>query len=101
MPAVKHQAPQLAELRRQTLSVLLANRPLIDSILNRPTREPVGDNRPLLDQTAELVAIVRQLHAADLADLLESLPHDERLALWRLVDNNKRGKTLVEASENV
>ncbi|MGL9723806.1 magnesium transporter [Sodalis sp. (in: enterobacteria)] len=101
MPAVKHQAPQLAELRRRTLSVLLANRPLIDSILNRPTREPVGDNRHLLDQTAELVAIVRQLHAADLADLLESLPHDERLALWRLVDNNKRGKTLVEASENV
>lgn len=44
---------------------------------------------------------MRQLHAADLADLPESLPHDERLALWQRVDNNKRGKTLVEASENV
>ncbi|WP_187202439.1 hypothetical protein [Sodalis-like endosymbiont of Proechinophthirus fluctus] len=29
------------------------------------------------------------------------MPHDEGIVLWRLVDNNKRGKTLVEASENV
>lgn len=101
MPAVKHPAPQLAELRRQTLTVLLANRPLIDSILQRPARETDTDPALLLDQTTHLADIVRQLHAADLADLLESLPHDERLALWRLVDNSKRGKTLVEASENV
>lgn len=41
------------------------------------------------------------LHAADLADLLEALPNDERLALWRLVKNEKRGQTLVEVSETV
>lgn len=41
------------------------------------------------------------MHAADLADLLESLPQDERLALWRLVGNSKRGQTLVEVAEPV
>lgn len=41
------------------------------------------------------------MHAADLADLLEALPQDERLALWRLVGNSKRGQTLVEVAEPV
>ena len=27
----------------------------------------------------------------DIADILEALPYDERLALWHLVDNNERG----------
>ncbi|WP_413737619.1 magnesium transporter [Sodalis sp. RH21] len=101
MPAIKHQAPQLTELRRQVLSLLLANRGLVDSILGRPVRDSGVAPQTLLDQTARLVSIQRQLHAADLADLLESLPHDERLAFWRLIDNEQRGKTLVEASENV
>lgn len=41
------------------------------------------------------------LHTADIADILEMLPYDERLALWRLVDNNERGEVLVEASVSV
>lgn len=41
------------------------------------------------------------MHAADLADLLEALPQDERMALWRLVGNSKRGQTLVEVAEPV
>ncbi len=101
MPLVKHDAPQLAKLRHQILSLLLANRPLVDSILSRPGREPAVSPAILLDQTARLTAMQRQLHAADVADLLESLPPDERLAFWRLIDNEKRGKTLVEISENI
>lgn len=101
MHATLHHSPPLTELRRQVLGLLLANRGLVDSILGRPVRESGLTPQDLLDQTAQLVAIQRQLHAADLADLLESLPQDERLALWRLIDNDKRGKTLVEASESV
>ena len=52
----------------------------------------------LLDDIGNLKAI---LHAADLADLLEALPNDERLVLWPLVKNEKRGQTLVEVSETV
>ncbi|TKI06681.1 magnesium transporter [Martelella alba] len=101
MPVVTHDAPQLAQLRHQVLALLLNNRPLVDSILSLPGRDAAEPDAVLLDQTARLAGIQRQLHAADLADLLESLPPEARLALWRLIDNDKRGKTLVEASENV
>lgn len=37
----------------------------------------------------------------DLADTLEALPSEERHALWRLVESEKRGNVLLEASENV
>lgn len=101
MPAIKQHPLELTGLRRQVLGLLLSNRALIDSILGRPARDASVAPGFLSDQTAQLVAIQRHLHAADLADLLESLPPDERLALWRLVGNDKRGKTLVEASESV
>ena len=101
MPVVKHDAPQLAELRHHVMSLLLCNRPLVESILARPHHQSAPPSAALLDQTARLTGIQRRLHAADLADLLESLPLEERLALWRLIDNDKRGKTLIEASENV
>lgn len=63
-------------------------------------RENLSDEQ-LQDQTAEIKTLLDDLHAADLADLLEALPNDERLALWRLVKNEKRGQTLVEVSETV
>lgn len=101
MPAITQHALELAGLRRQVLGLLLANRALIDSILGRTARDASIAPEVISEQTATLAAISHRLHAADLADLLESLPHDERLAFWRLVGNDKRGKTLVEASENV
>jgi len=101
MPVEQHQTESLTQLRRRVLGLLLANRGLVDSILARPARDGSLSQQDFFDQTAQLVEIQHQLHAADLADLLESLPHDERLAFWRVIDNDKRGKTLVEASENV
>ncbi len=101
MASVRPQAPQLAAMRHQTLTLLLGNRPLIDTILDRPLRDPLAIPTDIPEQIAALAEIQHQLHAADLADLLESLPHEERLAFWRLIANEKRGKTLVEASENV
>ncbi len=98
MSVVKHNAPQLAKSRHQVFSLLLANRPLVDSILGRPGRKSTVSPAKLLDQTARLADRQRQLRAADVADILESLPLDKRLAFWRLIDNDKRGKTLVEIS---
>lgn len=92
---------KLAEIRERILSLLLNNRALVDGILGRQEeRENLSDEQ-LQDQTAEIKTLLDDLHAADLADLLEALPNDERLALWRLVKNEKRGQTLVEVSETV
>lgn len=45
--------------------------------------------------------LVNSMHAADLADLLESLPNHKRQAVWSLMSDKKRGKTLIEASDAV
>jgi magnesium transporter len=59
------------------------------------------DADKLSSDMAEVNALVAHLPAPDLADTLEGLPIDGRLALWRLVEDDKRGKVLLEASENV
>ena len=48
---------------------------------------------------AELGEILRPAHPADLADLLESLPPEERTMAWRAISEEVRGKTLLEAGE--
>jgi magnesium transporter len=41
------------------------------------------------------------LHPADIAFILEALPHEERLAVWDLVKADRDGEILVEVSEAV
>ena len=77
------------------------NKELVDGILGRPGDEHALSQSELLNQTAEITGLLDDMHAADLADLLEALPQDERMALWRLVGNSKRGQTLVEVAEPV
>lgn len=42
-----------------------------------------------------------KLHPADIADLLEALPLDERLAVWKLVRPDQDGEILLEVSDAV
>ncbi|MCP5266261.1 MAG: magnesium transporter [Burkholderiaceae bacterium] len=50
---------------------------------------------------AHLEARVNRLHPADAAYVLESLPRDERLIVWDLVDGRRDGDILVEVSDAV
>ncbi|MGL6153202.1 MAG: magnesium transporter, partial [Aeromonas sobria] len=88
---------QRAEDRSRILSLLLTDDALTDSLLD-PQVEQDAEQR---DQTSELSGLANNLPAADVADALESLPPDERHALWALVDEARRGQILVEASETV
>lgn len=101
MSAATHNVKKVAEHRQHILSLLLNNKALVDGILGRPDDDRPLSGQALMDQTAEIRALVEEMHAADLADLLEALPQDERLALWRLVDPPRRGQTLVEVAEPV
>lgn len=101
MSAATHNVKKVAEHRQRILSLLLNNKDLVDGILGRPGDENSLGKSELLNQTAEITGLLDDMHAADLADLLEALPQDERLALWRLVGNAKRGQTLVEVAEPV
>lgn len=92
---------QLAEVRSRILNLLLNDKDLVDILLERPLRESEAEAERHRQQVEEIKATLPVLHAADIADLLEALPEDERLALWRLIGNDRRGQVLVEASENV
>lgn len=94
MPSVK----RLSYIRRQVSLLLLENPSLVDSIL---ARREIASKTLELDQTAEIVRLLAELHAADVADLLESLPHNARMALWRLTPLEKRGFVLYEASDTI
>jgi magnesium transporter len=49
----------------------------------------------------ELRALLEELHPADIADVLESLPLLERLAVWQRVKADRDGEILLEVSDSV
>ncbi|NIG88164.1 magnesium transporter [Serratia symbiotica] len=101
MSAATHNVKKVAEYRQHIISLLLNNKDLVDGILGHAGDETALSQHQLLNQTTEISGLLDDMHAADLADLLEALPQDERLALWRLVGNSKRGQTLMEVAEPV
>ncbi|MCX0501316.1 magnesium transporter [Erwinia billingiae] len=98
--ALSH-AQQLAEIRGRILNLLLNDGDLVDTLLERPLNETPAEARAHEEQAEEIRQYIPLLHAADIADLLEALPEDERLALWHLIDTERCGMVLVEASESV
>ncbi|HDZ56332.1 MAG TPA: magnesium transporter [Pseudomonas xinjiangensis] len=70
---------------------------LLDRHQNRDPAEPGQQSRHL----EELQRKLEELHPADIAYILESLPHDERLAVWQLVKSERDGEILLEVSDAV
>ena len=92
---------RLSEIRHRILTLLLNEHDLVDALLDKSSDLSPEQQRENAAQRDALEQDIRQLHAADLADILEALPEEERQALWRLVPNERRGLVLVEASETV
>ncbi|WP_307746576.1 magnesium transporter [uncultured Pantoea sp.] len=92
---------RLSEIRHRILTLLLSERDLVDALLEKSGDLNPEQQRENAAQRDALEQDILQLHAADLADILEALPEEERQALWRLVPNERRGHVLVEASETV
>jgi magnesium transporter len=49
----------------------------------------------------ELREQIEELHPADIADLLEALPPEQRLPVWQTIDISKIGEVLAEVAEGV
>ena len=60
-----------------------------------------ADGRLPADALAELRQQLDELHSADIAFVLESLPLDDRLAVWQLVKADRDGEILLEVSDAV
>ena len=102
MSVIQHSSARLRDEERARLIWLLStDKAITSTLLNKLTLAESYDAGTLADDIAEVGALVAHLPPPDLADTLEALPSDARHALWRMVDEAKRGKVLLEASENV
>ena len=63
-------------------------------------REPAGP-AAIGQNYAELQVKLDSMHPADIAYVLESLPLEDRLAVWNLVKAERNGEILLEASDAV
>jgi len=72
-------------------------------LIERPEMQEREPGQSLADEqdTAELRAKLDSMHPADIAYVLESLPREERLAVWNLVKAERNGEILLEASDAV
>ena len=72
----------------------------LETIVELLHRHEEGGRLPA-DALAELRQQLDELHSADIAFVLESLPLDERLAVWQLVKADRDGEILLEVSDAV
>lgn len=85
------------------VTALLRKQRLVEELVHRQEmpRQGLVENLLHKQNAAELQQKLDQLHPADVAFLLESLPLDERLIIWDLVKTERDGEILLEVSDAV
>ena len=87
----------------QRVTELLRKHELVESLVHRqqgPRQELVEGLVHKL-HLVELQKLLDALHPADVANLLESLPVEQRLIVWDLVKAEREGEILLEVSDAV
>ena len=77
---------------------------LAESLLPVYAQIELGETLPNPEQNQALVALIailHELHPADMATVLESLPLQERVLVWKLGAPEEDGEVLLEVSEPV
>ncbi|MCW3480446.1 magnesium transporter [Neisseriaceae bacterium JH1-16] len=88
---------------------LLERHRLVEELVHRQeeSRQEPADKQQLVENLlhrqnlTELQQKLAQLHPADIAYILESLPLDDRLLVWELVRSEDDGEILLEVSDAV
>lgn len=95
--------PEDAQEALEHVQELLRRQHLVADLVHR---QEVGDSRgPLVEalvhrqHDAELSALLDDLHSADVAFILESLPKDDRQSIWQLVRADRDGEILLEVAD--
>ena len=93
------------EVQQQLKEVqeLLGRHRLVEDLVHRQEmpRHDLVEGLVHKQHVAELSERLDALHPADIADLLETLPLDERLFVWELVRAERDGDILLEVSDAV
>lgn len=94
--------PQGRGTSERLLRVLDRVKDLAERVLPRYSKLYANEKEGLRDPDySELNRIVANLHPADLAFVLESLPLQERVLVWCLADPDEDGDVLLEVSDAV
>src|SRR5690554_6699237 len=90
--------PEDAQLALQQLQSIL-KRPDVADALEQLEDDEIDDTELPRQFTSEIQATVNALHPADIAFILESLPENERQAVWQLVDAQHDADVLLEVDD--
>lgn len=104
-PTVVLQAsqPKLEDLLRQIVKLLEKHR-LVETLVERDQTSPrhqLIESLVHRQHVVELQLKLRSLHPADIAYILEALPQDDRLLIWRQIEEERSGDVLLEVSDAV
>jgi magnesium transporter len=104
MPESPHRL-EVEDLKRnlQDVQERLHRHRLVENLVGRQEmpRHALVEQLVHKQHLAELRAKLDKLHPADVAYILEALPHEERLAVWDLVKADRDGEILLEVSDAV
>lgn len=95
--------PEDAQLALQRLQAILKRQEVVEALARRQYES--DDRSNLLEgmlhrqHENEIRAIVNELHPSDIAFILESLPENERQAVWQLVDAQHDADVLLEVDD--
>ena len=87
----------------EQIDLLLENSEFSENPLDNSSDEKHALIKNLVSKKniSSLEALLDDLHPADIADILESLPVQKRLVLWDLVKSENEGDILIEVSDSV
>ena len=102
--AATRKSPHKVEEHLQQIAKLLEKHRLVETLVDRDRTSPRHDLIESLIHRQHLVELqlkLRSLHPADIAYILEALPLDDRLLIWRQIEDAHGGEVLLEVSEAV
>ena len=97
--------PEDAQLALQELQSILKRQEVVDALAQRQHEDEDEDGSNLLEgmlqrqHEDEIRQIVNALHPADIAFILESLPVQQRQAVWQLVSQEHDADVLLEVED--
>ena len=101
--SLENQSQDNLENSLEQIQTLLAKMRLVEGLVHKQggARQDLIENLVHKQNLAELQRRLDDLHPADIAYILEALPHDERRLVWNLVDAEQNGEILLQVSDSV
>jgi hypothetical protein len=102
--SVSHKSTHKVEDHLRQIVKLLEKHRLVETMVDRDRASPRHNLIESLVHRQHLVELqlkLRSLHPADIAYILEALPLDDRLLVWRQIEDGRGGEVLLEVSDAV